>query len=145
MNLENEDEFVASIIDHYEDPYHSGPLEDATHVFEDANPICADRTRVSLRITRGQIEEAWFEGQGCVASQAATSILVEKVEGMSVEEARDFSADDLLELIGPLPPVRQKCCLLGWRVFQTALDSPLEDDEEDGGPNFGGPSLSEES
>lgn len=145
MNAEP-DAFEQQIIDHYEDPYHRGPLEDATHAFEADNPICADRIRVELRLDGdGLVEEGWFDGEGCVASQAATSMLMEKIEGMSKKEARAFSATDMLELIGPqLPPSRQKCCLLGWRIMQACLDSPVDDELDEFGPSFGGPSLREE-
>ena len=74
-------------------------------------------------------------------------MLIEKVEGMTVEEAKEFGANQMLELFGPkLTPNRQKCCLLSWRVLQSALHSPIGgDDEDEDGPSFGGPSLSEES
>ena len=60
--------------------------------------------------------------------------------------SESFSATEMLDLIGPnLPPNRQKCLLLGWRVLQTALDCPTDDGVEEIGPTFGGPSLREES
>ena len=134
-------------------------MERPTHVFEARNPVSDDVVRVDLRLLpdhrdpRGDttlIDEAWFDGDGCVASQAAASMLVEQVEGMSVEQARRFSAAEMLALFGPdLPPSRQKCCLLGWRAFQQALDTPLADFEDvEDDPlersRFSGPSLSEE-
>jgi nitrogen fixation NifU-like protein len=54
----------------------------------------------------------------------------------------------MLELFGPkLTPNRQKCCLLSWRVLQTAVHSPVDESADEGGdgPTFGGPSLSEEA
>ena len=72
-------------------------------------------------------------------------MLVEKMEGKTVEEVKQFTADEMLELFGArLTPNRQKCCLLSRRVIQAAIFSPL--DEEGGeGPTFGGPDLGEES
>ncbi len=138
--------FPQHVLDHYEDPYHRGPLEGATHGFESEIPGCGDAIRIELQIAQdGTIREAWFDGDGCVASQAAASMLVEAVEGKSTEEAREFSPQQMLDLLGKdIPSARQKCCLLGWRTFQDALASPLDDDLDDAGPNFGGPSLSEE-
>ena len=75
----------------------------------------------------GQILDAYFSGEGCCISQAAASMLVEKVTGKRVEELKDFAAKDMLELFGArLTPNRQKCCLLGWRVLQQALYSPVK-------------------
>ena len=143
-----EDIYEDHVLDHYEDPYHRGALADATHADEGNNPLCGDVVHVDLRMTNGEIDEAWFDGKGCVISQASASMLMEKIEGKSLDDIRDFSAEEMLELFGPkLTPNRQKCCLLPWRVLQSAIHSPInaEDDENTGGTNFGGPSLGEES
>ena len=144
-----QDIYEEHVLDHYEDPYHRGTLETATHEDEGKNPLCGDVIQVSLRLDGdGKIQEAWFDGEGCVISQASASMLIEKIEGKTVEEAKEFSAGEMLELFGPqLTPNRQKCCLLSWRVLQSALHAPIDDsmDDPDAGVNFGGPSLSEES
>jgi len=84
-----------------------------------------------------------------VISQASASMLMEKIEGLSLDEIKRFSADEMLQLFGPrLTPNRQKCCLLSWRVVQSALHAPIDSGQEDGSGDssqFGGPSLKEES
>ena len=143
-----EDIYEEHVLDHYEDPYHRGPLPAATHSHEGDNPLCGDVVHVDLKIDRGgQVDEAWFEGEGCVISQASASMLMEKIEGMSRDEIKRFSADEMLQLFGPkLTPNRQKCCLLPWRVVQSALHAPVSSaDEADDASRFGGPSLKEES
>lgn len=142
-----QDIYEDHVLDHYEDPYHRGPLATATHGDEGKNPLCGDVIQVSIRLnSEGIVEEAWFDGEGCVISQASASMLIEKVEGKSMDEVKAFSADEMLELFGPrLTPNRQKCCLLSWRVLQSALHSPIGEHDDGDDPNFGGPSLSEES
>jgi nitrogen fixation NifU-like protein len=116
------------ILDHYEDPYHRGSLPGATHASQEKNPLCGDLVRIELRIDdAGRIVEGWFNGAGCVISQAAASMLLERLSGKTVAEVKRFSAADMLELFGArLTPIRQKCCLLGWRVVQRAIHSPVE-------------------
>ena len=146
-----EEIYQEHVLDHYEDPYHRGHCEHATHAHEDDNPLCGDVVHVELRITpEGRVAEAWFEGEGCCISQASASMLIEKIEGKTVEEIREFGAEDMLKLFGArLTPNRQKCCLLSWRVVQTAMHSPLEEQSggngESGKPEFSGPDLGEES
>jgi hypothetical protein len=36
----------------------------------------------------------------------------EKIQGQSVDDAKKFSAEDMLKLYAPVSPNRQKCCLL---------------------------------
>jgi len=133
--MPDEDElYQEHILDHYESPYHRGHCPHATHVHQDDNPLCGDVVRVELEIDPAdQIRQAFFNGDGCCISQAAASMLVEQVEGKSVEEARAMSAENMLQLFGArLTPNRQKCCLLPWRVLQIALRSPVG--SEDGAP-----------
>ncbi len=115
------------ILEHYEEPFHRGPCPAATHAHEDDNPLCGDVVRMELSIPRGdKIEDAWFAGEGCCISQASASLLTEWTCGRSVDEVKQFAAEQMLELFGAkLTPNRQKCCLLPWRVLQSAIYSPL--------------------
>ncbi len=135
----DEDEiFQERILDHYEDPYHRGSCEYCTHVHEDRNPLCGDVVRMALHIDDGgKFREVYFDGSGCCISQAASSMLVERFDGKTVEEVKNFTAEDMLKLFGAqLTPNRQKCCLLPWRVLQAAIYSPV-DSAADGGPGTG--------
>ena len=140
------DIYEEHVLDHYEDPYHRGSDPAATHHDQGDNPLCGDTVALDLRIDdRGRIAEAYFDGQGCVISQASASMLVESIEGKTIEQLESFTADSMLELFGPkLTPNRQKCCLLPWRVLQSAVHSPIDGDG-DHAPSFGGPTLGDES
>ncbi|HEX4414672.1 MAG TPA: SUF system NifU family Fe-S cluster assembly protein [Lacipirellulaceae bacterium] len=127
MPIDEEELYQEHILDHYEDPFHRGQLPTATHAHEDNNPLCGDVIRIELELgPDGKIRDAFFTGQGCVISQASASMLLEKLQGKTVEEAKQFSANDMLELYGArLTPNRQKCCLLSWKVLQSAVHSPI--------------------
>ncbi len=117
------------ILDHYEDPYHRGHCQQATHAHEDDNPLCGDVIRVEMQIgSDGRIVSAWFDGDGCCISQASASMLMEQIEGKTVDEVKRMTAPDMLQLFGVrLTPNRQKCCLLSWRVVQAAVHSPIDE------------------
>ncbi|MEX0824636.1 MAG: SUF system NifU family Fe-S cluster assembly protein [Pirellulaceae bacterium] len=143
-----QDIYEEHVLDHYEDPYNRGECEQATHSEEGNNPLCGDKVRIELELDEnGKVRQAWFNGEGCVISQASASMLMERIEGMTIDELKQFSATQMLELFGPrLTPNRQKCCLLSWRVVQSAIHSPVSEDEDDSdSPHFSGPSLGEES
>jgi nitrogen fixation NifU-like protein len=124
---DEEELYQEHILDHYEDPFHRGHLPTATHAHEENNPLCGDVVRVELQFgPDGRIVDAYFSGQGCVISQASASMLLEAVLGKSVDDVKQFSAEDMLKLYGArLTPNRQKCCLLSWKVLQSAVHSPL--------------------
>ncbi len=124
----NEEELYQDhILDHYEDPFHRGQLPTATHSHEDKNPLCGDVVRIDLQLSEdGKIADGYFSGAGCVISQASASMLLEEMLGKSVDELKQFSAADMLKLYGArLTPNRQKCCLLVWKVLQSAVHSPV--------------------
>ena len=51
---------------------------------------------------------------------------VERLRGQTVDEVKEFTAQDMLQLfVARLTPNRQKCCLLCWRVMQAAVYSPV--------------------
>ena len=127
---DEEELYQEHILDHYEDPFHCGRLPSASHSHEEHNPLCGDVVRIELRLNGdGRIEDAYFNGEGCVISQASASLLLEEMVGKSIEDVKAFSAEDMLQLYGPrLTPNRQKCCLLSWRTLQSALHSPIEED-----------------
>lgn len=141
------DIYEEHVLDHYEDPYHRGAMKSPTHSDQGDNPLCGDTVQLDLKVDDdGKIVEAAFEGDGCVISQASASMLVEKVEGKTIEEINAFTADEMLELFGPkLTPNRQKCCLLSWRVLQSAVHSPVGEADDEDLPSFGGPTLGDES
>ena len=127
-----EDVYQEHVMEHYEAPYHRGHCVGCTHTCEDRNPLCGDVIHLEIKIdpTASRIAEAWFDGEGCCISQASASMLVEALEGKTVEEAKHFSANDMLALFGAkLTPNRQKCCLLSWRVLQQAIYAPVNEAE----------------
>ena len=116
------------ILDHYEDPFHRGHLGGATHAHEGKNPLCGDVVRIELTVDEeGKIRNLYFDGAGCVISQASASMLLEEMYGKTVDDVKVFAAEDMLKLYGArLTPNRQKCCLLSWKVLQEAVHSPVD-------------------
>ncbi len=130
-----EDLYREVILDHYKNPRGHGVIDDADAQAEGVNPLCGDE--VAIYVAFGEdgetIEEVKFSGRGCAISQAATSMLMEMVEGRTATEIGELSKDELLEEIGiPLTPIRLKCALLGLGVLKVALHrskgTPLPDE-----------------
>ena len=130
-----EEIYQEHVLDHYEDPYNRGHAPNCTHCHEDDNPLCGDTISIELNIDAdGRLNEAFFDGDGCCISQASASMLIEQFDGKTVDEVRQFTAEAMLELFGAkLTPNRQKCCLLPWRVLQSAVFSPVDKSDGEGG------------
>ena len=112
------------ILDHYKNPRGHGIIEGADAEAEGMNPLCGDE--VTIYVEFGEdgetIDEVKFSGRGCAISQAATSMLMEMVQGKTATEVATMPSDELLEEMAvPLTPVRQRCALLGLTTLKLAL------------------------
>ena len=114
MNIYQEE-----LLDHYENPSNYGTLPDPDISHEEDNPLCGDRIRIDLLVEDNTITEVRFCGHGCTISLAAASMLTERIEGKSLDEVKQLSKDDILDMVGiPLGPVRVKCALLALKVLK---------------------------
>jgi nitrogen fixation NifU-like protein len=111
------------IIDRYKNPQMRGELEPKDFSYEDDNPLCGDRIRIDVRVdTANKITAAAFSGEGCAISQASADLLVESVVGKELDEVKNLSKDDILEMLGiELGPVRLKCALLSLKVLKAGV------------------------
>ena len=107
--------------DHIARPRNAGDLLDATHSGEETNPVCGDRLRLSLRIRDGRIEAARFLAYGCPPTLACGSALAELIEGMSVEEARRLTRDQVVKAVGGLPTRKHHAAALAIETLHSTL------------------------
>ena len=118
------------ILDHYRSPRNRGTLDPHDYSAEDVNPLCGDEIRIDVRVADGKVDEIKFSGRGCAVSQASASILTEMVEGMTLDEVKALTKDDLLEEIGiPVSPARMKCALLSLKVLKAGVYGISQDDD----------------
>jgi nitrogen fixation NifU-like protein len=118
------------ILDHYRNPRNRGTLDPSDYSAEDVNPLCGDEIHIDVRMADGKVDEIKFSGRGCAVSQASASILTELVEGMTLDEVKALTKDDLLEEIGiPVSPARMKCALLSLKVLKAGVYGVPQDDD----------------
>ena len=111
------------IIDHYKNPQFRGVLDPHDISFEDDNPLCGDHIRIDLRVDKdGRVTEAAFDGHGCAISQASADLLLESIQGKTLDEVKQLTKEDILDLLGlELGPVRLKCALLSLKVLKAGV------------------------
>jgi nitrogen fixation protein NifU and related proteins len=121
------------ILDHYKNPRNFGRIDGPDITHEEYNPLCGDLVGMDFRIADGVIEDVRFHGRGCAISQASASLMTERLKGMSLEEARRISKDDVLDELGiDISPARLKCALLTLKVLKVgAYGLAGEEEEED--------------
>jgi nitrogen fixation NifU-like protein len=119
------DDFYREII---QNPHFKGELDPHDISFEDSNPLCGDEIRIDVRVNGDdRVEEANFSGRGCAISQASADLLLEHIQGKSLDEVKALTKEDVLELLGiELGPVRLKCALLSLKVLKAGAYGMVE-------------------
>jgi nitrogen fixation NifU-like protein len=107
-------EAIEFLMDHYENPRNSGPLEHADVSLTGGNPGCADIITMHARFGKdGRLEAVNWEGEGCTISRAAASYVTEITQGMTAEEVKAMTFEDLVEQLGrELVMTRPTCATL---------------------------------
>lgn len=131
------------ILDNYQDPFHKGLVEDDSYCKINTNSeSCIDNLDFIMKINGNVIEDIRFDGEACAISTSASSIIIRKLIGKSVDEAKtilenyknminekEYDADLLGELnvyneIGKQPN-RKNCALLPNVAVEKLLDKIL--------------------
>jgi nitrogen fixation protein NifU and related proteins len=131
-----QDFYKEVILDHYQRPRNRGSLESADIEEHLNNPLCGDEVTVYANLQDGKVIELSFTGRGCSISQASASMLAERLQGKSREEAgaqieafMEMMRTEENEELGELAalkgiiqtPNRIRCATLAWDAFRQGL------------------------
>ena len=111
-----------TVIDHFNNPRNVGELNGANAVGEVSSPVCGDTTFIYLDVEDGVIKDIKFKTFGCAAAIASSSMLTTMVRGMTLEEAKNISNDDVVKALGGLPEVKVHCSVLAADALRKAID-----------------------
>ncbi len=117
---------IAWLVDHYHRPRHRGALPDADASVPGGNPGCGDIITLYLKAEPGtdRIGAVSFEGVGCTLSQAAASILAERVnrDKTSFEEILSCPPEAWIDVLGrDIAEARPQCALLALGTLKAAV------------------------
>ena len=120
MNRQN---YIDTLLEHYESPRFREAHPEADIVLQGTNPGCGDIITVYLNVGEGDVaQEIWFEGEGCIISQGAVSILLEMVQGKSLADIKAIDYNAMVEKLGKnVVLTRTRCATLGLKTLQEAI------------------------
>lgn len=138
MEQELNELYSPVILDHNQHPRHYQKRPEAGLILDAYNSLCGDKFKLYLDVQEGRVVQASFFGYGCAVSKAATSVLMEKMQGKTLEEVRDLvegyfkvtktdeelaTDEDLLAFAAAKKfPGRLKCAVLSWEAVEEYLE-----------------------
>lgn len=117
---------IALLVDHYRNPRHRGGLEDADVDMPGGNPGCGDVVTMHVRAAADadRIEAVAFEGEGCTISQAAASILAQRINRKqpSFADIEAMTYESMIDLLGrDVVGSRPRCATLALGTLKAAV------------------------
>ncbi|MCE7922014.1 MAG: SUF system NifU family Fe-S cluster assembly protein [Haliscomenobacteraceae bacterium CHB4] len=132
------DLYQGVILEHNRTPLFFEKRPDARYVVEAYNPLCGDKFKLYLDVENGVIATATFHGYGCAVSKASSSVLMKKIQGVSLDDLPGI-LEEFLKAVAAGPenaptvatdpetaaftvakkfPGRDKCAVLAWEALR---------------------------
>ena len=128
------------MVDNYQNPVNKKTINDKSFIkIHSKSESCIDDINLYVKIKDNKIIDLYFDGEACVISTSATSIMINKIIGKTIEEALIIienyynminEMDYNKELLGELnvydeiskQPNRIKCATLPFDTLKKAIE-----------------------
>ena len=118
--------YSQQVMDHYNNPRNVGkwdPEVDGVGTGMVGAPACGDVMRLQIKVNdEGIIEDAVFKTYGCGSAIASSSLVTERLKGMTLDQAGELKNTDIAEELC-LPPVKIHCSVLAEDAVKAAIRS----------------------
>jgi nitrogen fixation NifU-like protein len=113
--------YSEKLLDYFQNPRCVGEIADAHAVAEVSNPVCGDVMKLWVKVESGHIQDAKFKAQGCSAAIATSSYATEMLIGLTIEEARRVTKEQIADALGGLPTSKIHCSVLASDAIREVL------------------------
>jgi len=110
------------LMEHFQNPRNVGEISDPDGVGTVGNASCGDIMQIFIKVNGDKITEAKFKTFGCGAAIATSSILTERIKGMTLDEALKISEETSREVLSQLPKEKIPCFTLATDALKLAIE-----------------------
>lgn len=112
-----------TVMDHFQNPRHTGEIVDPDGVGEVGNPACGDMMRLYIRVADDRIADIKTKTFGCAAAIACASAASEMVMGKTLEEAAQLTRQQVADKLHGLPEQKMACSNLAPDAIRAAIEN----------------------
>jgi nitrogen fixation NifU-like protein len=115
-------QYSSELIDHFKNPRNLGEMADADVSATVGNSVCGDVMTMFLKFDGNNIAKASFQSYGCGPCIALSSIVTEKITGMSIKEAYALDIKQFTDKYPEIPKNKKHCTGLVIVALKKAID-----------------------
>ncbi|QQG52796.1 MAG: iron-sulfur cluster assembly scaffold protein [Candidatus Falkowbacteria bacterium] len=113
--------YTKKTLDNFLKPKNVGKISQPDGYAQIGNMVCGDQLDFFLKVEKGKIKDVKFLSFGCASNIATASILTEKVKGMTVEAAKKYPWQKVVEELGGLPNQKVHCSVMAVDGLKKAI------------------------
>ncbi len=110
------------LMDHFQNPKNVGEISDADGVGTVGNAHCGDIMQIYIKADGDKITDAKFKTFGCGAAIATSSILTERIKGVTLDQALRIAEETSVEVLSQLPKEKIPCFTLSIDALKLAIE-----------------------
>ena len=128
------------IVDNYQNPVNRKKIDDDSFIIASTiSDSCIDNITLYVKFNGDVIEDIYFDGEACAITTSATSIMIKKLIGKTIDEAKilmdnyynmidekEYDQDILGELNAYseiyMQPNRKKCAIFPFETLKKVLE-----------------------
>ncbi len=114
--------YTKKTINHFLKPKNIGSINKPDGYAQIGNMVCGDQLDFFLKVEKGKIKDVKFLSFGCASNIATASILTEKVKGLTIEQAKSYNWQKIVDELGGLPSQKIHCSVMAVQGLKKAIE-----------------------
>jgi len=118
--------YTEQVMDHFLHPRNIGEMKDPDGFAEVGSPVCGDMLSFFIKVGKNAegekiLEDVKFLSFGCASNIATASMMSEQIIGKTIEDAKKFKFQAIVDDLGGLPQQKMHCSVLAVQGLQKAI------------------------